>query len=344
MADQSIRRIIRYLSWKLKSFFLSKDVLSFLVFLLLSAAFWLVNALDKEREMILKVPLSYSGIPEDVIFEDDMPPMVRVRVRDLGKNLWFYHLNPLSEISLVLKQQFLEKGLISVSNTSIQKIISDRLLPTTAILGIEPESFVGAYVRQHQKKVPVILNTKINTEHQFMLCDQPVFTPDSVIVYGPGAALDTIHSVSTRVLELKQLKESVRSSIELQSIPSLRFSESKVMVEICVVMFTEKSAELTVHIINSPENINLRSFPATVKATFNIRVNHYNEFDVNDIQVVVDYNEIRNSNISRKRLRVINNKPYISNIRIEPEEVEFLLEKNHGQNTNGGPEGSVSEN
>ena len=66
------------------------------------------------------------------------------------------------------------------------------------------------------------------------------------------------------------------------------------------------------------------------------------EFDVNDIHVVVDYKEIEKNNLSRKRLRVINNKPYISNIRIEPEEVEFLLEKKHGQNTNGRPQGSVS--
>ncbi len=342
MADLSIKRIIRYLSWKLKSFFLSKDVLSFLIFLLLSAAFWLVNALEKERVMILKVPLTYAGVPEDVIFENEMPRMVRVQVRDLGKNLWFYHLNPLSEVSIVLKHQFMEQGLVSITNTSMQKIISDRLLPTTAILDIEPANFVGAYVRQHQKKVPVILQTLINTEHQYMLCNRPIFSPDSVIVYGPDHVLDTIHSVSTQVLELKQVNESVRSSVELISIPSLRFSENKVIVDVCVVMFTEKSVELTVHIINSPENINLRSFPATVKATFNIRVSHYNEFDVNDIHVVVDYKEIEKNNLSRKRLRVINNKPYISNIRIEPEEVEFLLEKKHGQNTNGRPQGSVS--
>jgi hypothetical protein len=343
MADQSIRRIIKYFGWKLKSFFLSKDVLSFLVFLLLSAAFWLVNALDKERVMILKVPLTYSGIPEDVIFEDEMPGMVKVRVRDLGKNLWFYHLNPLSDVNLALSQKFVEKGLVSVSNTSLQKIISDRLLPTTAILGIEPENFVGAYVKQHQKKVPVNLKTQIQTEHQYMLCGPPAYTPDSVIVYGPATVLDTIQSVSTRVLKLSHVKESVRSSVELQSIPSVRFSENRVMADICVVMFTERAAELTVQIINSPDNINLRSFPATVRATFNIRVNNYNEFDVNDIQVVVDYNEIKKGNLSRKRLRVINNKAYITNIRIEPEEVEFLLEKNHGKNTNGGPEGSVSE-
>lgn len=344
MADQSIRRIFRYFGWKLKSFFLSKDVLSFLVFLLLSAAFWLVNALDKERIMILKVPVTYSGIPENIIFEDEMPRMVRVRVRDLGKNLWFYHLNPLSEVNLELKQKFVEKGLVSVSNTSLQKIISDRLLPTTAVLGIEPESFVGSYVRQDQKKVPVRLKTQISTEHQYMLCEQPSFSPDSVIVYGPLTVLDTLRSVTTRVLELRNIKESKRSNVELQSIPSVRYSHESVVVDICVEMFTEKSTQLTVQIINSPENINLRSFPATVRATFNIRVNHYNDFDVNDIQVVVDYNEIRRGNISRKRLRVINNKFYISNIRIEPEEVEFLLERNHGKNTNGGPEGSVSEN
>jgi len=344
MADQSIRTIIRHYASKLKSFFLPKDVLSFLVFLLLSAAFWLVNALEKERIMTLKVDVSYSGIPEDIIFEEEMPDMVEVRVRDLGKNLWFYQLNPLSEINLALKHIFVEQGLVSVSNTILQKIIADRLLPTTAILAIEPENFVGAYVRQHQKKVPVVLHTQIQTEHQYMLCNNPVFTPDSIVIYGPAHVLDTVQSVSTRVLELTKLKENVQSVAELQPIHSVRFSEDKIRVEVCVVMFTEKKAELPVQIYNSPENINLRSFPATVKATFNIHVKHYKAFDVNDIQVVVDYNEIRKGNLSRKHLRIINNKDYISNIRIEPEEVEFLLEKNHGKNSDGRPQGSVSKN
>ena len=92
-------------------------------------------------------------------------------------------------------------------------------------------------------------------------------------------------------------------------------------------MFTEKTVSLPVQIINNPENISIISFPAEVKVIFNISVKNFNAFQNSDIHVVIDFNEIKKGDLKKKRLKIINNKPYISNIRIQPEEVEFLLEE-----------------
>ena len=78
MADYSRRKLIQF-ALKLKSFFVSKDVLSFLAFLLLSATFWFVNALNKDRELTLTIPLEYVDIPTNLMFEEELPSEVSVK-------------------------------------------------------------------------------------------------------------------------------------------------------------------------------------------------------------------------------------------------------------------------
>ena len=73
MADKNGIRILKHYSQKLKSFFLSKDILSFLLFLVLSAGFWFVNALGKEKETTLSIPVRYVGIPVNVAITNSPP-------------------------------------------------------------------------------------------------------------------------------------------------------------------------------------------------------------------------------------------------------------------------------
>jgi len=92
-------------------------------------------------------------------------------------------------------------------------------------------------------------------------------------------------------------------------------------------MFTEKVVFIPVQIINNPSNLSILTFPAEIKVVFNIGVSKFKSFENNDIQLVIDFDEIVKGDLTKKRLKIINNKPYITNIRIEPEEVEFLLEE-----------------
>lgn len=327
MAENSAKRVIRYFVLKLKSFFLSKDVLSFLVFLLLSAAFWFVNALNKERELSLNIPIVYTGIPDNISLYDEIPASVNVKVKDLGKTLWNYIANSPTEIIIRVNQNFKESGLLNISNSELISAISQKLYPSSVILSVKPEKIVAKYAAMHTRLVPVKLNTEIVTANQHQLCNAPEYFPAVVEVFGPKSILDTLSFVPTELLKVEGLNNSRSYNIKLKDINSLRYSVNVISVMLCAEMFTEKSADLLVHIINMPENISVKTFPANVKATFNIRVSHFKSFDKDDIQIVFDYNDVKNEDRSRNRLKIINHKEFISNVRIQPEEVEFIFEK-----------------
>lgn len=327
MADYSRRKLIKF-ALKLKSFFVSKDVLSFLAFLLLSATFWFVNALNKDRELTISIPLEYTDVPKNLMFERELPTEVAVKVKDLGVNLWTYMRKKPEPVHVKFEEGNSEKGSFNISNLQLLSLASERLLPSTSILLINPENINTTYVRLYSRKLPVRLNSEISLESQYMFCKPIEVIPEEVEVYGPRIILNKLTELHTEKLEIKNLKDTIIRFISIKPIKSVQYSVDKIKVKACAEMFTEKTVSLPVQIINNPDNISIISFPAEVKVIFNISVQNFNSFQNSDIHVVIDFNEIRKGDLKKKRLKIINNKPYISNIRIQPEEVEFLLEEN----------------
>ena len=70
-----------------KSFLFSRNALTFLCFVVVSAVLWYGHAISSEREATLHVPVRYSGIPQDVVFEPALPDHLDVTIRDAGRRL-----------------------------------------------------------------------------------------------------------------------------------------------------------------------------------------------------------------------------------------------------------------
>lgn len=327
MAGLSKSRLFRYLTLKLKSFLFTKDVLSFLVFLLLSATFWFVNALNKERELTMSLPVVYKGVPKDLMFVDELPSQIEVKVKDLGLNLWTYVGKKPGPVVIPFNQEIQENGMFSVSYSQLFALVTERLLPSSMILLMGPEKISSKYVRLHTKVLPVELISSITLGNQFMLSQPLEMEPREIEVYGPRYVIERLTKISTKILTVKELKDTISIQVSLEEIPSVSYSVDHVLVRASAEMFTEKVVFIPVQIINNPSNLSILTFPAEIKVVFNISVSKFKSFENNDIQLVIDFDEIVKGDLTKKRLKIINNKPYITNIRIEPEEVEFLLEE-----------------
>jgi len=326
MADNSTKKFYHYFIRKLKAFLFSRDVLSFLVFLVLSAAFWFVNALNKEREMSLTLPVSYSGFPDEMLLTEKLPDEINLKVKDLGKNLWVYVSGKQDTIDINYTGQLKESGIISIPNTSIYAAITEKLLASTVILSMSPENIVSQYVKLHAKTVPVELMTNLSLKDQYMFCFPVRPVPDKVTVYGSFPELSAIKTIKTETLVLKDIKDTIDTDVALLKINNVRTSVNRVKVRLCAEMFTEKVVYLPVNVINKPDQYQVKVFPAEVKVICNIGMSNYNRFNPNDLQIVLDYQQKGSTQGNKKKLSVINRKPYIGNVRIYPDEVEFLLE------------------
>jgi len=327
MAENSFIKLLRYYFQKLKSFFLSKDILSFLLFLALSSAFWFVNALGKERETDIVVPVRYVGLPQNFAITNNPPSEITLNVRDQGIQLFSYSRTHLTPLTLDLTRNFYEKGEILITPDQIKGKIERYMLPSTSILEIHPDSILIQYARLKVKTLPIQFVSDIELAPQYMLTEKVHLDPAHVTVFGTKKDLDSLKFIPTEILKIKNLSDTTTVLCKLKPIRSVRFSVNEIKASLYVEQFTEKKVQIPVSIINCPVNLFIRTFPAVVNATYIVGLSHFNSLDPNDIQVILDYNDLKLNKLKKQKLKIINNTSHISNIRIAPNEVEFILEE-----------------
>jgi len=327
MADFSGIRLLKYYGQKLKLFFFSKDILSFLLFLAISAGFWYVHALGKERERNLIIPIHFVGLPMNVNFTNSPPMEVSVDIKDQGLRLFDYSRAQLPPLVIDISNHFSVKGEILIPSDQLRLRISSYLKQTTTILEVRPDSILLKYERLYMKTLPIVLKSQIELAHQYQFSENIKMEPSNVTVYGSKKILDTLKSISTELLELKNISDTCNYNCKLNQIKSLRYSVNKTRVSLFVEQFTERKIQIPITAINCPDNLAVRTFPAFVNATYTVGLSKFNILNPSDVQVYLDYNDLKSYKISKQVLKIKNNTTYISNIRISPLEVEFILEQ-----------------
>ena len=67
-----------------------KEVLLFMLFLLISYVFWLLLTLNNEVQEDMDVPVELVDVPDSVTIITDVPQVIKVSVRDKGSSLMKY--------------------------------------------------------------------------------------------------------------------------------------------------------------------------------------------------------------------------------------------------------------
>ena len=329
MTDSSVIRFIKYYLQKLKSFFLSKDILSFLLFFALSSAFWFVHSLGKEHETTIKVPIRFIGIPLNVLITNSPPTEISINIKDQGLRLFYYSGSHLTPLTIDLKRNFYQKGEILITSDQLSGRINRYLhmQTTTTVIDVNPDSLYIQYEKLVSKTLPIKLNSKIELTNQYMFSDKIQLEPNMVTVFGPKKMLDSLKSISTVLLELKNIKDTSSYKCQLKPINRVRFSVKYTKVNILVEPFTERKVQIPILAINFPDNLSIRTFPAIVSVTYTVGLSQFNSLAPTDIQVYLDYNDLKLSKSNKGILKIKNSSSHISNIRIYPQVVEFILEQ-----------------
>lgn len=316
-------------SQKVKAFLFSKDVLTFLLFLLLSTAFWFVHALDRSRETQINVPLVLTGVPADVVLQGELPQFVSVKIKDEGKNLLAYskkNIVPLTlDCSSVFQNNTAVSGAVCFGKEELKQGLAGSLNATTNLLAVTPELLDVHYVRQQQKTVPVRLEVHLYPARQYMI-RKSIVNPAEITIYGLASDLETVNEVVTEALTLSEIKDSVKTDVPLVSRDGVRYNVSSVRLSVVAEQFTEKRFVLPVEPQNFPDNVDVRVFPADVSVTCNVPLSEFATVDAEDIRVVLDYKDINIDDDVQQKLQVQCDLPYVKQLRVVPAEVEFILE------------------
>jgi hypothetical protein len=165
---------------------------------------------------------------------------------------------------------------------------------------------------------------------KYMLYGEIFVEPDSFVVSGPAELLGPLAVVNTQTVMLTGLTDSTEVTAELNKLEGLTYSRDRVSLIIPVDRFTEVNSSLPVTAINVPVGETLIPIPGQVRITYKVSLSNYNSaVDAGSFSLHVDYNHIE-SNENRSWLKVfLSDTPvYMNDIRLNPEEIEFLIRKN----------------
>jgi hypothetical protein len=178
------------------------------------------------------------------------------------------------------------------------------------------------------RKVPVLPTLGMH-EHfyqkQFIQNGQIRVSPDSITVSGPDNVVNAIHFIYTELISFTNLTDTVTMDFKLKPVKSLTYSVQKVKVTIPVDRFTEVENNLPVQSINVPDSLTMIAIPGQVKVTYHICLSNYPYILHNPLLPRINYKDINLTNSGRLTVFLADTPRVISNVRINPHEIEFLI-------------------
>ena len=305
----------------------SREFLIFLFFLVVAFFFWMLQKLNDTYEMELAIPVRVENVPDNVVMTMPPPASVRVQVKDRGTVLINYMLGrSFYPLTLDFGELENESGRVRVESSSFQKMVTSQLMKTTQVGAIRPYAFDIVYTRGKAKRVPVVVQSKVTTEKQYYISEMHV-SPDSILVYAPEEILDTLTAVYTKSFACTQVDDTIRRHEILAPVFGAKFVPEGVDVEICTDMYTEKKLEIPIHPVNFPADKMLKTFPSKVSLTFQVGLAHFKSVTENDFLITVTYDELLKCNSDKYRVKLKSFPNNVSYIRIDPPEVDFIIEQ-----------------
>lgn len=305
-----------------------KDVLIFLSFLFVSAAFWLFLALGEENQIELEVPLRLNGVPHNAVVTSELPSKIRVQVKDRSIELLAYRYGITLRPVVIEWSEYESQGLHpKVLMADVQRKVASQLMSSTRIMQIKPDTLDFIYTYGTSKRVPVVFDGEIETGSQFYVVKME-FSPDSVLAYAPQDQLSQIREAATKKILRSNVTDTITFMAELRSPKGVKYSPDRVRAKCFVDMFTEKTVDVPVEGEGFPNGYVLRTFPSKVRLTFQVGVKEYNSVDASSFKVVVKYADVKDGGHNDKCTpQVISMPQAVRRLKVSPDKIDYLIER-----------------
>ena len=310
----------------------NKKMVTYIFFVGLATIFWFLNALSKEYTTTVNYPVSYSDFPAKKILSNELPPRLRLTVRAYGFDLLRYKLSffqslnlPVNEYTNNKMEKVGENNFLFPTNRMTSQVAT-QLSSAISVTHISPDTINFQFSSLIEKKVPIHLNYNLKFEAQFRQGADIVLRPDSILIVGAQAILDSVKYIETDVLELRKLNETTKKKLGFVKIKGLKFSQNKVEVKVPVEQFTEAQKKVTLKVVNLPDSVFLRLFPHEIKMSYLVGLKDYETITPEQFEVEIDYKTIDLAN-NKVKVNLINSPLNVSNVSFYPKEVAYLIEK-----------------
>lgn len=319
--------MLRKLKSKVLKSIKNKKLNVFGLFFLLTFAFLTLTKLSKTYTDTITLDITYVNLPKHRIITLDSLPKCNAVVSDYGFNLLSYHFKKHSITIDFNTDVFIkDSNYVWVANKKKNKI-NDKLINSTEIISLEPDTIKFPFATLAVKKVPVILNSKVSFKSGYDILKGFTVLPDSIDVIGSASDISEITKVETEQLNLKNVIDTINTVLKLKKLETkkVKFSTNEIRISAKVEKFTEGTMEVPVTIVNKPLDVSINYFPKSITVSYYVSLNDYKNIKPLDFKVECDFSEIENTNKSFFVPKLVKTPELVKNVRLKQNKVEFIL-------------------
>jgi len=299
--------------------------------LVLSSFFWLLTALSKEYNTRLTIPLVYTELAGFFVLTEDPPSYIEVEVRGTGFELlgeqWSLNNSPI-QINLNTAKASSRPDQFAVSTNKLRTKVIRTLDQNLNLRYISPDTLYFKTESRYGKHLPLQAKLELNFSPGFKLRSPVQLNPDSIWISGPASFIDTVSAVTTKPLQLNNLKDSVsrRIGIEPYQVEGIKVEPKEVSVFVPVEKFTEKELNLRLKVSNEMDDRTIRCYPREVKVVFLVPLTKFEYVDTSLVDGIVRFTE-DDLQSTRLPIELTGVPPYAKLIRKEVDKVEFIIKE-----------------
>lgn len=271
-----------------------RDVVTFSIFLAVSAIFWGVRSAQEEHDATYEVALHIENMPAGAVFTTHIPATLRVTLYDNNIHLIDYGKGSSFRSLTVDFNRYADvAGNFRISGAELQSLLLNELSSTTQITAMSPALIDARYALTEGKKVPVRLLADITTEGNYRDF-APEIRPDSVLVYAPRNILDTLRQVHARPLRAIGLTDTLRQMVGMELGVGVKATPDSVEVTVPVIQYVScEFKDIDIVAKDVPAGKRLILFPRQVNLRCLANYDHYSQFSKEDFELSVSYDSIK---------------------------------------------------
>lgn len=302
------------------------SLLTFLVFLALSAALWLLIKLSGHYAsqasfcvaIVNESAEQWIASPEQTVkmsLNCDGFHTLRYKMMREPSRRVFVSLNEVP--------YRLENGSIySFSSQYVAEKVAERLGVGASDIVMNDAKIYFNMEPLASKVVPVELVAAIKTERQFDLYGIPAIDPAAITIFGPREALDTIKRVRTVPLSKSGVNASFNEEVALDlGNAAVHTNTHSVRVGVEVQKYTETDLYVPIH---AAEGKRLRLFPETLSVKCLVAMCDYAKLAADDFRAEVDEAQL-DSLRPLLDVRLVEWPKYVQVLNTSPDKVEYVI-------------------
>lgn len=303
-----------------------KNAILFIAFLLLAFTFWLMLFFQREKvESSYKIPLKFTNIPNDIVFNETLPNEIEIRVSDRGSEIFSYDF--LLEDSLEINVEKYKKDKVTnLQGAELVQLIMNHLSKSAELKAYYPINISLATSKLQKKELTVVFDGEITTSRSNLVAEEPTFLPKAVIAYGSGSQLAELTSAPTVHAVYGNLKATSQLKVKLNPVSGVKFVPDEVEIYIPVNEYTERTFEIPITVKHVPSKVDVKFFPSQAEVSFSVTLEEYKKISPEDFEIELDYIKFHENTNGRVELELTKSPTSIRKPRISPSSVEFLLE------------------